>query len=108
MRELISSGHLGHSTPNGPLLLFVEDENLSELLAISIGSFGSDRHRLAAVRDHRATDGLVRATIFLAFVGQGVSIYLLDSNRVILRIAGDLDVLAVVFCNVAGIDHGAV
>ena len=74
------------------VLLFVENKNLSELLAISICTFGSRGHRLAAVRDYSTTRGLVRPTSFLAFVGQRVGIHLLNRNRVILRIACDSEI----------------
>src|ERR1035441_3010388 len=40
--------------------LFVEHKSLSELLAISIGAFGSRGHRLAAVRDHSANRGVIQ------------------------------------------------
>ena len=58
-----------HDAPTQPVLLFVEDKNLSELLAISIGAFGSRSHRLATVRDHNPTCGLVWPASLLAFVG---------------------------------------
>src|ERR1035437_2446292 len=63
--------------------LLVENKNLRELLAVSIGAFGSRGHRLAAVRDHSATRGVIPPNCLIACVGQRVVIYLLYGNRVI-------------------------
>src|ERR1017187_1673410 len=63
--------------------LFVEHKSRCELLTISIGAFGSRGHRLAAVRDHSATRGVIPPNCLIACVGHRVVIYLLYGNRVI-------------------------
>jgi hypothetical protein len=65
-------GILDIRRPHASFLLLFVNQNLSKRLAISIGAFGGRSHRLAAVRHHSTTGGLVRPTRFLAFVGQGV------------------------------------
>src|SRR5690242_7698541 len=96
----MSKGGRGTSRKNIPriftTLLFIENKNLGELLAIRICAFGSRSHRLAAVRNYGVTRGLVRPTGFFAFVGQAVGIHLLNRNRVVLGIACYRHVLAVV------------
>src|SRR5258708_14033833 len=51
---------------------------------------------------------MIRPACLLACVRQRVGVYLFDGDGVIRRIAGDLNVLAVIFCRVAAIDPCAV
>ena len=89
--------------------LLVENINKIELLTISIGAFDSRGHRLAAVREHSATRGLVRPTSFLAFVGQGVGIDLLYRDGAIrCACPSDRGGCAIVLRRVDGVYHRAI
>jgi len=64
-------------------LLFVKNQSAVERLTIGIGAFCSRGHCFPAVRDHRATRGLIWPACFLACVRQGVGAYLFDCDGVI-------------------------
>src|ERR1019366_8757929 len=86
--------------------LLVENIDEIEFLTISIGAFGSRGHRLAAVRDHSATRGLVRPTSFLALVGNGIGIDLLYGDDVIrCALSSNREGCAIVLRRVGGVYH---
>ena len=98
-------GISAHSTPHASFLLFVEDKVEVNALPSALVPLVVVVIVLPPFDTTVRPVALYDPTSFLALVREGVGIHLLNRNRVIRCIARDLDILAVVFRSVAGVDR---